>query len=218
MWLEPVSDGELVAHGELWSKLQPAKPGLPVQENRHFVADVRLSRLTLNLPKVSEEALPDGSNLRKGQQPKVEFTAPATRKLNIKQDAIYQIYFHGPAYQVLERAQVDGNTAVGLLVANLPANTNPVAAADLMLPRLLELCFQTAGIWEIKTKGVMALPLAIGEVKAYPPAASGQRLYALVHSINNGASFNAQVVDSDGHVYVELTDYRTVQLPGSVVL
>ena len=64
----------------------------------------------------------------------------------------------------------------------------------------------------------MALPLAIGEVKAYPPAASGQRLYALVQAINNGASFNAQVVDSNGNVYVELTDYRTVQLPGSVVL
>jgi NAD(P)-dependent dehydrogenase (short-subunit alcohol dehydrogenase family)/acyl carrier protein len=204
MWLEAVAEGELVAHGELWSKLQPAKPGLPVQENRHFVADVHLTRTLIAAAKVA-------------------FTAPSTRKLNIKQDAIYQIYFHGPAYQVLERAQVDGDTAVGLLAANLPANTNPVAAADLMLPRLIELCFQTAGIWEIKTKGVMALPLAIGEVKSYPlPTANGQppaaRLYALVQAINGGASFNAQVVDSEGTMFVELKDYRTVQLPGTVQL
>jgi hypothetical protein len=189
-----------------------------VQENRHFLADVRLSRPTLNLPQVAENALPDSSNLWK-----VEFTAPSTRKLAIKQDAIYQIYFHGPAYQVLERAQVEGDMAVGLLAAKLPANTCPDAAASLMFPRLIELCFQTAGVWEIKTKGTMALPLAIGAVKAYPPAASGQppaanRLYALIQAINNGDSFNAQVVDSTGQVFIELNDYRTVQLPGSVTL
>ncbi|MEI2610757.1 MAG: polyketide synthase dehydratase domain-containing protein [Candidatus Promineifilaceae bacterium] len=93
-----------------------------------------------------------------------------------------------------------------------------------MLPRLIELCFQTAGVWEIKTKGVMALPLAIGEVKSHPlPAANGQppaarRLYALVQANHNGASFNAQVVDGAGNVVIELKDYRTVQLPGTVTL
>ncbi|MCL4868970.1 MAG: SDR family NAD(P)-dependent oxidoreductase [Anaerolineae bacterium] len=197
MWLEPTADGELLAHGEMWSKLQPVKPGLPMQENCHFLADVHLHR--------------NGA-----AAPKIEFTAPATRKLNIKQDAIYQIYFHGPAYQVLERAQVDGEMAVGLMAAKLPANTNPDAAADLMLPRLIELCFQTAGVWEIQTKQAMALPLAIGEVKAYSPTPNGQRLYALVQTNNGGQSFNAQVVDSEGKVYVQLSDYRTVQLPGSV--
>jgi hypothetical protein len=89
-----------------------------------------------------------------------------------------------------------------------------------MAPRLIELCFQTAGLWEMATKGVMALPLAIGSVTTYsqPEAAEGGRLYALATPVDDGAAFDAQVVDEAGNVYVDLKGYRTVQLPGSVTL
>jgi hypothetical protein len=70
------------------------------------------------------------------------------------------------------------------------------------------------------TKGVMALPLAIGSITTYhqPAQAGGARLYALVTAVDGGASFNAQVVDEAGNVYVDLRGYRTVQLPGNVNL
>jgi hypothetical protein len=133
---------------------------------------------------------------------------------------IYRVYFHGPAYQVLERAQVDGDRAIGLMAEGLPPNTTPDGVESLVAPRLVELCFQTAGLWEMAKQGVMALPLAIGSVTAYrqPEAAAGRRLYALVNAIDSGAAFDAQVVDEAGDVYVDLRGYRTVQLPGNVNL
>jgi hypothetical protein len=135
----------------------------------------------------------------------------------LDREAIYKIYFHGPAYQVLERAVIDGDRAIGVMAGNLPPNTNPDAAA-VMAPRLIELCFQTAGVWEMANKGALALPLAIGSVTAYrqPEEANGARLYALVTAVNHGAAFDARVVDEAGNVYVDLNGYRTVGLPGVV--
>ncbi len=132
--------------------------------------------------------------------------------------SIYDIYFHGPAYQVLERAGITGDTAIGLMTADLPPNSNPKDAASIMAPRLVELCFQTAGVWDIKTNNTMALPLGLESVTAYrqPVEASGQRLYALVTALNGGKAYHAQVVDESGAVYVDLKGYRTVTLPGNV--
>jgi hypothetical protein len=139
--------------------------------------------------------------------------------MDIVAEDIYKIYFHGPAYQVLERVQVAGSQAIGLLTENLPANTSPANAPELIAPRLIEFCFQTAGVWEIHTKHQMALPLAIGRVTAYrQEAAATGRLYAIVEAVDDGAAFNAQVVDESGSVFVALNGYRTVTLPGEVSL
>jgi hypothetical protein len=137
----------------------------------------------------------------------------------IKAEAIYKIYFHGPAYKVLEQVQVNGDEAIGLMAASLPPDTNPADAASLMAPRFIELCFQTAGIWDIHTNNALALPLSIERVTTYrqPETAEG-RLYGVVTAVDGSASFNAKVVDETGNVYLELTGYRTVQLPGRVSL
>jgi hypothetical protein len=199
--VHPDGNGDLIARTMLRSVRELGKPGMSPQEKIHFTADVRLTRNSL-------------------EAPKVDFVPPSADMLPITAPDIYRIYFHGPAYQVLERVQVEGDRAVGLMTANLPANASPADTASLMAPRLIELCFQTAGIWEIRTKGALALPMAIEAVTTYrqPEAANGGRLYALVQTLEGGARFNAQVVDESGQVYVDLTGYRTVQLPGSVSL
>ncbi|WP_374689513.1 polyketide synthase dehydratase domain-containing protein, partial [Promineifilum sp.] len=196
----PAADGNLVARTALKSVRELGKPGLPPQEKVHFTAKVLLGR-ELDAKTVA-------------------FAPPAAETLPITADAIYRIYFHGPAYQVLERADVQGNTAVGLMAAGLPANTNPGEPASVMAPRLIELCFQTAGVWDIKTNGTMALPLGIESVTTYrqPEAANGQRLYALVEAVDGGDAYHALVVDESGAVYVDLKGYRTVDLPGEVSL
>jgi len=150
----------------------------------------------------------------------VDFTPPAAETLPITAEAIYRVYFHGPAYQVLERASVEGNTAIGLMADNLPANASPADVASVMAPRLIELCFQTAGVWDIQTTGTMALPLGLASVTTYrqPAEADGRRLYALVEALDGGDAYHARVVDDTGRVYVELKGYRTVALPGSVAL
>ena len=105
---------------------------------------------------------------------------------------IYRLYFHGPAYQVLERAWWDGNRIVGLMAKNLPNNHHPSELPTLMAPRLIELCFQTAGVWEMGVPSRMGLPQHIDRVSLLrsPDLAEG-RLYAVVTPNQAQGSFDA---------------------------
>ena len=209
--ISPSCQGELVARAALRSITEPARPGLPARDERHFTAEVRLTQAPAESPAL--QTLPD---VLQGEEPGVKV---------VNRDEIYKIYFHGPAYQVLDRVLLDGDQAIGAMAEHLPPDTAPSVGAQhaaplQMAPRLIELCFQTAGIWEMERRGVLALPLALGAVSVYrqPEHAGGARLYAIVTAVDGGAAFDAQVLDQDGNVYVDLKGYRTVQLPGGVTL
>ena len=82
----------------------------------------------------------------------------------VGRDDVYAIYFHGPAYQVLDEAWRTGAGAAGRFAAGLPANHEPQERATVAEPRLIELCFQTAGIEEMGTTGMMGLPAHIDRI------------------------------------------------------
>ena len=89
-----------------------------------------------------------------------------------------------------------------------------------MAPRLIELCFQTAGIWEMGTTGRMGLPSRLRRVSLLRPTESAKgRLHAVVMPGGGGTSsrgFDASVVDEAGNVFLVLEGYRTVELPGPI--
>ncbi|HSF43078.1 MAG TPA: SDR family NAD(P)-dependent oxidoreductase, partial [Thermoanaerobaculia bacterium] len=128
---------------------------------------------------------------------------------------IYRVYFHGPAYQVMEKAWRDGDAVAALLAAPLPSNHRPEGVPTVMEPRLIELCFQTAGISELGVRGRMALPLRVDRVSTVRHPSDGAPLFALAEALGDGA-VEARVVDGEGNVYVSLSGYRTVELPGGV--
>ena len=136
----------------------------------------------------------------------------------VKPEDIYRLYFHGPAFQVLAGVQRSGDTVLGKLNKKLPAFTSEEHAL-LSTPTLVELCFQTAGIWEIGKTGMMALPHSIESLTFYPLSVNGAAIYAEVKPVqteNGGLHFNARVVDAKGRVYLELKEYRTTPLSDSV--
>ncbi|MFO7681288.1 MAG: SDR family oxidoreductase, partial [Chloroflexota bacterium] len=184
-----------VAHTTLRSLTPPAREGQPVREQQHFAATVVLT------------AVPP-------QTSPIDFKPPQTGSLPIKAAEIYQDFFHGPAYRVIERAKVNQKTAVALMADNLPPNMNPAGAQELMAPRLVELCFQLAALWHQKTNNAMGFPLGFESLTVYrqPETANGQRLYARLQTAN-GERFDAQVVDETGAVYVDLKGYLTVSRP-----
>lgn len=130
---------------------------------------------------------------------------------------IYRLYFHGPAYQVVEKAWWDGRRMVGLLASILPPNHHPSELATLAAPRLIELCFQTAGVWELGVQGRMGLPRHVHKVSfdGLPPTGVG-RLYAVVNPDEVHGTFDAEILDAKGNRYLRLTGYQTVALPNSV--
>jgi hypothetical protein len=196
----PAPDGEVRVAVMLKSVVQP-KADLPPQERLHFRAQVRMSPTPLGVPIV-------------------DFTAPEVAP-TVGREAIYRIYFHGPAYQVLEGVTLEDGRATGVMAHGLPPNARPADAASLMAPRLIELCFQTAGILEVAKDSVLGLPTAFSSARVYrqPEDAEGERLYALVtRREDGGPAYDAQVVDGRGRLYVDLRGYRTVSLPGLVSL
>lgn len=130
---------------------------------------------------------------------------------------IYRIYFHGPAYQVLQRAWWDGKRIIGQMSAHLPVNHHPPHQPTLMSPRVIELCFQTAGIWEMGATSRMGLPMQVKQVswRREPEKAEGY-LYALVTPNPEAGTFDADVVDEHGHLYLRLEGYRTAALPTGI--
>jgi 3-hydroxymyristoyl/3-hydroxydecanoyl-(acyl carrier protein) dehydratase len=142
-------------------------------------------------------------------------TPPAwLKKKSLCSDDIYKLYFHGPSFQVLDCAQKSGDVVLGKLRANLlPITTGK--QQTISTPLLVELCFQTAGLWEAGSTGVMALPHSIESLTLFRAEGQTGDIYAEVRPNQDGdeLSFDARVVDSEGNVYLELKNYRTAALP-----
>ena len=130
---------------------------------------------------------------------------------------IYRLYFHGPAYQVVEQSWWDGKRLVARFARSLPANQHPPEPATLLAPRLIELCFQTAGLWEMGIQGRMGLPLHIDELRWFRnPSAADTDLYAVIVPNPQQGNFDGKVVDAAGNCYLRMNGYRTVTLTGGV--
>jgi hypothetical protein len=130
---------------------------------------------------------------------------------------IYGIYFHGPAYQVLDGAWRDGERIIGQMSADLPTDHNSSQGPTLIGPRLIELCFQTAGLLEISEHNRMGLPLYVHCLSwSRPPELAVGPLFAVVTPDVATEQFDAEVVDTQGNRYLRLIGYRTVSLPESV--
>src|SRR5690606_28391053 len=110
------------------------------ERTRHFTARVRLSE--------TPPAARAGCAL------------PPEAGAVVKSDTIYGLYFHGPAYRVLDRAWRTDGAVVGELATSLPPSHSP-AVELLVAPRLLELAFQAAGLLEISEHARMGLPQRI---------------------------------------------------------
>ena len=164
------------------------------QVTTHFTGRVRLSRVAPDL----------------GAAP-----VPPRRHPAIPAEAIYQVLFHGPAYRVLAEEHVAGREAAGLMATGLPGDHTPASSPFVLAPRLIELCLQTAGIWELATTGRFALPLRIERlVVAQPPAPPTGAVIALATARDDGA-FDVHAVDGAGNVLVRLDGYHSVELPGA---
>jgi NAD(P)-dependent dehydrogenase (short-subunit alcohol dehydrogenase family) len=157
----------------------------------HFTGRVRLARQLAEAAASPVPAEPDGAA--------------------IYAKDIYGVYFHGPAYRVLRRAWWNEKGAIGEMAPSLPDNHRPSGRPLAIAPRLVELCFQTAGLWEMAVQHRMGLPRRVNRVTFYRvPSDDGGPLFAVVTADPAAGSFDADVVDRSGRLYLHLSGYRTV--------
>ena len=131
---------------------------------------------------------------------------------------IYKLYFHGPAFQVLEGVQRDGDMVLGKLNKQIPPLTQKEKPL-VSVPILVELCLQTAGVWDIGTSDALSLPRSIGALRLFENKINGLPIFAEVRPVTpqeGDRYFDARVVDSKGQVYLEISQYRTAPMPYSL--
>ena len=98
----------------------------------------------------------------------------------------------------------------------IPDNHTPADAPLTVAPRLAELCFQTAGLWEAGTEHQMALPTRVGRLRVLrDPATVEGPLYALARP-NGGSRFDCAVVDARGSVVLRMDGYESIVLPAPI--
>jgi len=143
---------------------------------------------------------------------------PASTGPILEAPDVYEVYFHGPAYQVLGSAWGNGSgMVIGQMADSLPANHEPVNRPLTIAPRLIELCFQTAGMYELGVDDRFGLPSRISRIQRFQDVdPSAMPFFSVVRHNENGHGFDAQVVDQSGEVYMQLSNYRTAELPGAV--
>jgi hypothetical protein len=135
----------------------------------------------------------------------------------VPHDAIYNIYFHGPSYRVLDQVQLCDHSVRSVLKAGLP----PALAQELptiIAPRVIEMVLQAAGVFEIAKTGRLALPSAIDRITTYATPREDAVLHAEVTPRVGGGElvFDARVCDAEGHVFIELSGYRTSAMPAGL--
>jgi hypothetical protein len=184
-----IADCRLIGARKLHGQTEP-------EVTTHFTARVRLA---MQLPQAIKTEIPAPSNGNK-----------------IAASDIYRLYFHGPAYRVLENAYRAGEEVVGLLAKDLPVDHDPVDRPELVAPRVIELCFQTAGLWEMGKKNRMGLPYHIDRVTLLQDANGGNDGLQAVVTPESDDSFDARVVDAEGNVFLTLQGYRTMELPEAI--
>jgi hypothetical protein len=191
---DPQGGDDLVAHCTLTAERHLPGSDAPVVTT-HFTGCVRLTGTS------AEE-----------EQSQLDRT-PHDPQVDAEQ--VYRFYFHGPAYQVVESAWLDGNGPMALLQEPLPEDRSPADSPLTLAPRLVELCFQTAGLWDAAREDRLGLPMRVRRVRVLlDPATASGRLVA--HAESSDGEVDAVVVDDQGRVVVRLDGYVTVPLPGGL--
>jgi hypothetical protein len=187
------SEGGIVATCRLVATRQLPNQTEP-QRTVHFVGRVRLAPAAAAL----------GSS-----------AVPERRDGGVPAPDIYRVYFHGPAYRVLDRVWPAGDRTVGLVAGSLPPNHLPSDLPTRAAPRLVEACFQAAGLAEIGRTGRMGLPSHVGLLRLVGDGIPAESVAVVAPPA--GGAVDVDVLAPDGQVLVQLRGYRTTLLPDAVV-
>jgi Polyketide synthase dehydratase/KR domain len=159
------------------------------QRTVHFTGSVRL---TANPPALD-----------------VADSKPGDETPSLTPEQVYRLYFHGPAYRVVDSAWQQDDGAAARFAADLPPQVDqPV----LIGPRLVELCFQTVGLLEAGTAGVLALPMHVDAVRLNGQPVERAGLVATARPDGHGG-FDCAVRDDEGTLVLRVDGYRTAPLP-----
>jgi phosphopantetheine--protein transferase-like protein len=143
------------------------------------------------------------------------------RTVIIPEREIYSIFFHGPAFQFLDRVIInaDGNR---VRFRFKDTAERPSMLCDLV-PAVLEAVFQAGAALAVESRGIMALPTGIGTVLVHDTRAlplDGELTLAREETHEQAEerailTFNAFIRDDTGRIVLSVKGFEAVELDKS---
>jgi hypothetical protein len=136
-------------------------------------------------------------------------------RLGVDGAQVYDVFFHGPAFQVVAHASLAGDGMVCEWQRALPPWTHATPEATQPDPRWIELCLQTAGLLELATTQRMLIPQRIDSVEHVDAALAdrGERMLARARRAAAGDAIDIDLRDDRDTLLLRVRGYRTVPLP-----
>ena len=140
---------------------------------------------------------------------------PKHAKYKITAEEIYNIYFHGPSFRVLDGIlSIERDAVLGVFKKPVAALWRVKTPALLFHPMVLEALFQTCGWRDIHFDRKMMLPDGVGQVVIYDNNPDPDRLYT--YAVYKGTTedgktlYDAYAFDSEMRPVAELKDYMGI--------
>jgi hypothetical protein len=194
------------------SLLKSGKNGPELELESDFLtpAGVRLGAPRQHFTAVPEETAPVAV-VEGLDRPKAPLGVYAVSKA-----AVYEAYFHGPSFQVLDGIVRVGEEGV-LAVYKRPAQglgLAPAKPSPLAQPLLIEAAFQACGYRDLHVAKKMTLPDAAARVAVLQEGTAPEFLFVQAKYLGadeEGRSlYDAVVYDIEGTPWVELQGYRMI--------
>jgi hypothetical protein len=137
--------------------------------------------------------------------------------MRVSKDDIYRLFFHGPWFQVISGAfqNVDAMTAFYAVTAQ----GSPAGNGYEAVPREIEFCLQTAGLFELAQTGRLMVPFTIEYIRRWRPAlepATSSMTATARRSVTSGGNtdlIDIDLFDAQGRLRLRVMGYGTVLLP-----
>ena len=194
--LPPDTDGNSRVRCRLMSRFTGPSGNAQGPERQHFSATVKMGA---DLG-VTQPVKPNGAPMKNDEY---------------DQEKIYDLFFHGQSFQVLEAAE---NYQDGMRARVASERLDPPVGEQASAPMALEALFQAAGLWQIVNQGKMGLPSMAQSVTIYGTPAKKRTVECFTIRHSDG-SYEALLRDEDGRVYMALEGYEMATMPdGSTMI
>ena len=133
-------------------------------------------------------------------------------KLIFSASQIYNIFFHGPSYQVLDYIAKISETSI---ITKFIRPEKKMFEGDIILeidPLMIEAAFQTAGAHLLFIEKTMGLPAAVGNITWFNTESSPCWIKAqLLNSNENFAFYDIEITDGGGLCLVRMTQIELIK-------
>ena len=146
-----------------------------------------------------------GSKVKKRKKRKSSFQSEDSELQLMSKEEIYEVFFHGKSFQVLDKL-LDVSKETALTLVKIPKDDlfSESKSKVLINPRTIEAALQTAGLYDIIANDESSLPSNIAQLSIYSNKQPHHIVSKFIEKDTNYSYFDVEVFDEKGHLIVLL--------------